>query len=77
MQVSYSIRTEIQKASDIQANKGRCWPDSGDIVQEKRNLDYRSRSLSGSHPHACKDTAKIFCIRDHGVPERKKFAHDI
>ena len=33
--------------------------------------------LPRSYPYAGKDTAEVFCIRNRGIFEREKFAHDI
>ena len=77
MQVTHSLCTKIQEAGNLQADQGRCWPDSGNIVQEKGDWDHRGRSLPGPHPHACKNTTQIFCIRNHGVSERKKLSYDL
>ena len=77
MQVSHSFCAKIQKAGNLKTDQSRCRTDSGNTMQKKRNWDHRGRSLPGSHTYACKNTTKIFCIRNHGIFEREKFSHDL
>ena len=69
--------TEIPQTGNLQTNKSRCGADIGNAMQKERNRNHRSRMLPRSYPHAGKDTAEVFCIRNRGVFEGEKFAHDI
>ena len=72
-----SFCTEIPQTGNLQTNKSRCGADIGNAMQKERNRNHRSRMLPRSYPHAGKDTAEVFCIRNRGVFEGEKFAHDI
>ena len=69
--------TEIPQTGNLQTDKGRCRSDIRNIVQKKRDRNHRSRMLPRSYPYAGKDTAEVFCIRNRGIFEGEKFAHDI
>ena len=77
MQVSYRFCTKISPSGNLQRHKSRCGTNTGDIMQKKRDRNYRSRMLQRSYPYAGKNSTKIFSIRNSGVLERKKFANDI
>ena len=69
--------TEIPQTGNLQTNKSRCGADIGNTMQKVRNKNHRSRMLPRSYPYAGKDTAEVFCIRNRGIFEGEKFAHDI
>ena len=72
LQIPFSICTKIPQTSNIWKYKGGRRKDITRTLREKRNNDHRSRMLPGSCTYAGRDTAEIQCIRDHGIPERKK-----
>ena len=43
---THSVCAEIQKADNVQANKGRCGKDTKGIVRKERDRDNRGRMLS-------------------------------
>ena len=77
MQVSHRFCTEIPQTGNLQTNKSRCGADIGNAMQKERNRNHRSRMLPRPYPYAGKDTAEVFRIRNRGIFEREKFAHDI
>ena len=77
MQVSHCIHTKISSTGNIQGHQGRCRTDIRDIVQEKRDRDYRGTMYGGSCAYAGEDTTEIFGIRNSRILKGKKFAYDI
>lgn len=73
----YCICTKIPETSNLQRHKSRCGSDTGNIMQEKRDRNNRSRMYARSCTHASKDSTKIFGVRNSGVSEREKFTNDI
>ena len=59
------------------ANKSGCRTNTWNIMQKKRNRNYRSRMLSRPYSYAGQNSAKVFRFRSSRVFERKKFAYDI
>lgn len=77
MQVSYRFCTEISPSGNLQRHKSRCRTDTGNIMQKKRNRNYRSGMLQRSYTYAGTYSTEVFCVRNSRILKRKKFVNDI
>ena len=77
MQVSRGIHTEISKKDRLLGNAGRYPGYNPGFMQVERCSYIRGESNAGPHPSAVVDTAQIFSIQLHGIPEREKCDDDL
>ena len=73
LQVSYRFLHQKYRRQVIYKDiKSGCGANIRNIMQKKRDRNYRGRMLQWSYPYADKNSTEIFRVRNSGIFEREK-----
>ena len=77
MSIPRSIRAEIPEDGDIRGNQGEHRENTAAAMPAERNRDHRSRAVQRPRAYAYQYSAKVQCIANHGISQRKEQSDDI